>query len=447
MSNDTEVKSPISRVLFVWLLFLAGSVVWYPLKLGFYYDDWPGVVEPAVKHGSAFSLTRLFWAFDLDPTRPTAVPIRYFLSSLLGGGPVAWQAAMLVAGAGTAVLLSLVMFAIIGDPSRPQKTAIWFAASCWLVFPWCVGSRFWPAVLPVYCLLLAFCYVAYVLIRNWDANKSSVVLPALLYLFVCVGYELFYLQFVPIIMIGLVLVAFDRASLRNVLMGGAGLVLAQAGAVLWYFVRARFILGDNIFHYQTRSLPKAWIKLTLANERNVIPQMLFSMSEVQWPFVACVVAALALSGAALVRTARLRPGRIEHAFHLSLVFCCVVGAVLSIVVSSMSGRGLYGLGVETRMFLTFSFWLVLAMGIYGAFVFQHVDGVTRRVFATLSLGLGFCLIAGTFLRAKDWAGAWRVQQKILANIPAEMASVPAGDHHCVCQQTRPKRGAHFCSVV
>jgi hypothetical protein len=59
------------RALYIWGAIVAACVLWQPLLLGFYLDDW---VVAGTTRGQPFTLVRFLFANSLDPTRPGLVP-------------------------------------------------------------------------------------------------------------------------------------------------------------------------------------------------------------------------------------------------------------------------------------------------------------------------------------------------------------------------------------
>jgi len=153
-SSTTQRSSSITKV---WLGFVLLLVIWQPLKLGFYMDDWP-VVAGAAHQGSAFSGKRFHYIVGVDPSRPGLVLPRFVLSSLLGDNAFSWQSAMLLANIAVAVCIASAARAITGIGSRWAALAF---GSAWLLLPWSTSNQFWTVLLPVellvalYALLLA----------------------------------------------------------------------------------------------------------------------------------------------------------------------------------------------------------------------------------------------------------------------------------------------------
>ncbi len=77
-------------------------------------------------------------------------------------------------------------------------------------------------------------FLCVLLIRGWEKNRSRPLAAGALYLWICLSYEAFYLQWITLILIGIVLWKAKRTALRPVLVGGIALIAAQGLAGLWF---------------------------------------------------------------------------------------------------------------------------------------------------------------------------------------------------------------------
>jgi len=159
------------RAWVLWLYAVGAAVVWQPLMLGFYMDDW-GACVAAARQGAAFSSARFQYILGIDPTRPIVAVIRFVLSSLLGDWPVLWQAALLCTGAALAFTLGKAVLVLISTNSRAARIPVWSVSACWLILPWAVGFRLWPVLLPVHLLLIGFWLMIYRLVLSWKTGKT-----------------------------------------------------------------------------------------------------------------------------------------------------------------------------------------------------------------------------------------------------------------------------------
>ena len=92
--------------------------------------------------------------------------------------------------------------------------------------------------------------------------------------------------------------------------------------------------------------------------------------------------------------------------------CCIFAFALG-------GRGIQPTGMGTRTLIVFNFWLVIAVGICAA-AFMDRAGRSMQVAALVMLGgLGITLVTGHLLRLAEWAAAWRLETKILADAPVD----------------------------
>lgn len=401
----------VSRSLLIWLAAVAFCVAWQPFELGFYMDDW-GAAAAAARQGAPFSRARFEWILNIDPSRPVSAILRFVCSSLLADRPVLWQAALLVANLSLMLLLArLIRTAGLESPTATRPVAV-AVASAWLLMPWSAGFRFWPVLLNVHLLLLAFAWMVGYVTERWRTRRAPLLVPGVLYLLLCLGYEALYLQFVPLILLGLCFVIAGRARMRDVLRTGAGLVTAQGLAVAWYMV-SKHLTGAQ------KPISPAWQEVLTRNLQRIIPEMLRSLHEVAVVFVVCASAAALLCVYPWLRSLISREQKTGAGYVLLATASCLAGGLLSIAAFSFGERPLLGLGVETRAFTLFSFWLVLAVGIQANYARARLGRFGSVALTVAGLGLGLALSAAHLVRLNDWATAWRLQQKFLAEAPVE----------------------------
>jgi hypothetical protein len=65
----------------------------------------------------------------------------------------------------------------------------------------------------------------------------------------------------------------------------------------------------------------------------------------------------------------------------------------------------------------FNFWLLVAGAVLATFTLERLSGPRQLVLFLALAGFGLCLAVGQVLRASDWATAWSLQNKILAEAP------------------------------
>jgi hypothetical protein len=426
-SSTTQRSSSITKV---WLGFVLLLVIWQPLKLGFYMDDWP-VVAGAAHQGSAFSGKRFHYIVGVDPSRPGLVLPRFVLSSLLGDNAFSWQSAMLLANIAVAVCIASAARAITGIGSRWAALAF---GSAWLLLPWSTSNQFWTVLLPVELLVALYALLLASAIRKQPQSIAVFLIQALTYFWICTGYEVFYGQFVAVALVASGLLVLRRLEMRTAVSSVISLGAAQVLALLWYF-ESQKLMGSP------RSIEHNWIETAETNLVGIIPQMAISMEEMRWQLCLAILTLIIFSGSMLWRSRR-KWGATRNIYGAALiVIAAPVGAVLSVVCLSMGGRPFSGLGADNRTFILISFWLVLLITIAGMVVDRFLNSTWRRILIGMALASGVCLGAAHTFRTLDWADAWSRQKEILKAVPVEQMSKTEPDASIILINTLTIKGA------
>ena len=77
-------------------------------------------------------------------------------------------------------------------------------------------------------------FLCVLLVRGWAKNRARPLAAGALYLWMCLSYEAFYLQWITLILIGVVLWYAKYTGLRPVLVSGIALIGAEGLAGLWF---------------------------------------------------------------------------------------------------------------------------------------------------------------------------------------------------------------------
>jgi hypothetical protein len=422
------------RVLWIWTAIVAACVVWQPLLLGFYLDDWDLWVNGSTK-GSPFGLTRLSFMNFTNPVRPGCLPGRFLGSSLFGAHPLLWQGALLLVNC--LVAIGIVAAARVLTQARtPAAKAITAAAGmCWLLLPWNAGARFWSALLPNTSMIAALGFLCVLLIRGWAKNQSRPIVVGALYLWMCLSYEVFYLQWITLILIGLVLWMAKRTQLRPVIVSGIALIAAQGLAGLWN------LYTRHAGYWTAMSVLPDWSQIARRNLLNVAPSTVESVAEISWAFVLCGGAVIAMWLVAHVQSLARPADRATGYANAVLAGIAIAGGLLSVVVYSLAGRIVTATGIDTRSMGVFNFWLIIAAAVLTTFAMERLRGVLKLVLVVALVGFGLCLAVGQVLRAGDWVTAWSLQKKILAEAPVSDLKRTEQDARIILVNPREVNGA------
>jgi hypothetical protein len=386
-------------------------VVWQPVLLGFYLDDWALWVNGSTK-GSPFSLTRLLFMNFTNPVRPGCLPGRFLGSSLFGAHPVLWQGALLLVNCIVAVSIVAAARALLQVCTPAGRTITAAAGMCWLLLPWNAAARFWSALLPNTLMLAMQGFLCVLLIRGWEKDRSRPFAAGALYLWICLSYEAFYLQWIAVVLIGIVLWSARRIALRPVLVSGIALIAAQGLAGLW------FLYTRHAGYWTAMAVLPDWGPIVRKNLMSIVPSALQSVSELSVPVVFCALIVIAMWLIAHVRSFKRADDRRAGYTSALLAGISILGGLISVVLYSLAGRIVVATGVETRSMAVFNFWLLVAGAVLTAFTMERLNGTPRLLFALALVSFGLCLAMGQILRAGDWATAWHLQNRILAEAPA-----------------------------
>jgi hypothetical protein len=415
-TSAIEDTAPRRNLLpIVWLAISLCFVLWQPVRLGFYLDDWPQILEP-LRHGPPFSAALWHYFQVLDPTRPGFVLLRYLLSSVLGQSPFVWQTALLVSNILVSVSLAHLGLELWGRVRKTSWAASLGAGAAWLLFPWNAAVGFWPSLVVLSILLAAFAWTAVLLVRGWRKGATWSVLPAVLYCAICISYEALYFQFIPLALIGIVLARQRSVDMRAVFRSSASMATAQAVAVLWH------VYLKMAGYY--RPIEAKWPLVFLSNLWHLVPEMILSAYELRIVIAGFVILLLYFACAGFVRHRQKIASELEPV--LAIIVICITGTVLSEFAFALGGRGIEGTGVGSRVFCLCSWWIVLGTVALAAGLGPLWRTKEGRRIAAAAAGLGCVLGAAHVLRADEWARAWESQERILmqAPLPALLRTEP-----------------------
>jgi hypothetical protein len=389
-----------------WLVLVLACVCVQPFTLGFYLDDWPECAL-AAKAGPPFSKALLHHVYAIDSTRPGLVPIRYLLSSLFRDHAFLWQAGLLIANFAMALVLVWLVRAFLGeDLSSP---GMWIGA-VWLLLPWNAAALFWPTYLPDVLALLVFGLLCAYSIRSWRHHRHNALWMGAVYLWICLSYEAFYFQWIALALIGLAMVRFGRARLRDVLFSSTGLLVAQICAAV---VHVLIVPAPGM----ERPIVSDWPRVAAGDLLTIVPTIFRSAWEVR--------TVMSILGRVLIVVWAFEAYRSRKP---AMLGCCfLVGGVLSIVAFALGGRGVAATGVDTRTLLIFNYWFVLGAAILSGSALARSGPRMKAAISLVLAGLGGSLAFAHVLRSRDWAAAWNMETTILAEAPlADLRRTPPG---------------------
>lgn len=399
-----------------WLLTVVGSLAWMPFRMGFWLDDWRAIVETA-RQGAPFSWQRYVAANAIDPHRIALGPVRWLFSSVLGEWAFGWHLCLLLASLLTVYLIARAAGAMF--PGGGRASILYAAAATWLILPWSIAFRVWPLFLAVQVGMCAFAWALVLLLEGWSGGRTRFWPAALFYLFSCLCYEAFSLQFLIFAGLGLVLVWEGRASLRRVMQATVWLSGAQAVTVLWR-VAAEFLQLSS-----RKQVDPHWFRMFLSNFENLPHAWMFGSAETRYPLIALIAAGTVLAGVSLRKAIREQRSGVLGA--VAAIGLAAIGAVVSLLIFSAGVRYVEPTGVETRSLSMVSFWMAFAAAVLGEAFRRYVSRGRQWWMGAVSLAAGVCLLIGYSARLREWESAWVREQSILRNAPmAVLREAPAG---------------------
>lgn len=391
----------------IWLMLVMLCAGAQPFLLGFYSDDWVDCAA-AARVGPPFSAALFRFVSQINPSRIGYFPLRYLFSSLFRDRTYLWQGATLLGNCLVALTLTALIAKLSDGEAVKNKTVAIWAGLCWLVTPWNDALLFWPTMLPNVLTLTVLGLLVLWLVEGWIRRSHHAVAAGLIYLWMCLGYEAFYFQWIPIALIGIALWRAGRARLRDVAVSVTGLFVAQLGAVLWYFVAPRLGAGGQAG--LEHPIVSKWPLILFGDLLTIIPSMIRSFGAVALPFAIVAGFLVAIWAVMIYRSASVRAS-------LAPAISCLAGGVLSILAFALGGRGIDATGESTRTLQVFNFWLVAAVGVSVTALLDRTSGAMRTAVLVLAGCLGLTLAVGHVERLAAWTTAAKLQNEILAAAP------------------------------
>jgi len=391
-----------------WLLILGAWLAAYaarPALLGFYYDDWVTIVAPA-RETAPFGWERFTYHLRLYADRPGTGLLTFLLSSACADSPQRWHLAaallaLLVGGALRSMLRSL-----LGLLGHQRLWPADVAVASWMVFPWMLGMTAWPTTVPCLAAVAFFALSARALFNGW-VRRRPCWLPAGGWLLLSLlTYEAFYGQFLLLMLLGWL--ALDSGGRRHILPPLAACTGAQLIALGWN----RLIALLDVSAHAKQWSPLWWgaFSRSLAGLRYVVGESAAEFS----PALEFALLAGVLGWLVLPLTAR---GPRDQLSRTSPVLACAgVGTVLALLLYSLAGYWLSGVGHGSRTTLTPSFWLAVVLTVILGSLPARPSPVPRIAGVYASL-LTTIFAVAINLRLLEWSRAWELERRILAAAP------------------------------
>jgi hypothetical protein len=187
------------------------------------------------------------------------------------------------------------------------------------------------------------------------------------------------------------------------------LTCAQCAAIFWN--RLSLLLFSQVIH---KPLNPFWLPTFFANII-ALPYALFeSLREVSImvvPLAFFVVGAFIYS---LVISRTREPE--ESRRSLSVVLACLAGGAVAILIFSLPGYTIWGMGTRGRSMMALSVWFAVIF----AALYSHLNRqslLPPKVIHASMAGILMALAAASVVRTHDWAVSWKMQQHVFAALP------------------------------
>jgi hypothetical protein len=393
-----------------WILVLLPLTLWiwlcrdWPVRLGFYSDDWIVLLHPFVGTAEAFR-----GILNAVATRPVSAPFIWLAQLIVDWSPVRSQllnAAMLLVTAASVGMLAAALSLVVRPLRAGALAAACVASATFIVFPSSVGTFAWgtgvtttvPAV-PLFCLATS-------LLLHSEGKRWRLVLALAIALLSHLSYEAFYFQEVTFILLAAVLRGSKPRNIHWQAIAGAALV--NIGCIAFNRLTSGGVQKSfhweffHLFVWAYRHIPETFGHATREHQVLITTSVL----------VAGLSGAICLAhlvGAAMVRIALL-------------VTTC--GIVASSFLYAFAGYPLAMEGPMARVSIVIATYYAITSGVLAAAAWRAPD---RRRWPVIT----FWLFAATGLmalgltarsRLGEWADTWSYEVARLSRLPDSITS-------------------------
>ncbi len=389
-----------------WLLAFATR----PLLLGFYDDDWAVVLIPT-QCNVAFSWERFAFYMELYANRPLTGAISFILSSLCSNSAVLWHSAAAVMALLAALALRGFFQSLLHLCGGGSDWAADVGAALWLVFPWTLGTLSRPTCSPTIGAVAFLALGGAALVESWRRAKVAWIVPGLWFLASCLTYEALYGQFVVLFVIGWLCGVPRRVGTRAFALSALPFVIVQALAVAWN--RLAPLLTSLA---PSKSFCPAWGSVAIDNLHRLRYFIGHSAREVSPLLEVALLGTFALCAAVLASQLLRKDNRDVVGRSLGVLGACGLGVLVGLLVLSLAGYSIRGVGLASRTTMAFSVWLATALAVcLGSLPGRPV--AVRVLGAACAMLLGGLMTFAAQTRVHEWAEAWAIEQEVLANAP------------------------------
>lgn len=411
-ASQTEV-APLFQVerwprAFVLLLLPLALWVWlcrdWPLRLGFYSDDWMVLLHPFVGTAGAFHDVA-----NIVATRPASAPYIWLAQLIVDWSPVRSQilnVVMLLTTAASVGLLAAALISVVRGLRPGALAGACVASAAFVVFPSTVGTFAWgtgvttaiPAV-PLFCLATS-------LLLHSEDSWWRLFLGLALALLSHLSYEAFYFQEIIFILLAATLRGSTPRDVPWRVLVGAVIVNVACLA----FNRLNLGGIQKSFHWD-------FLSIFIGGYSHILAILGHAVREHRLLIAGTILISGPSGAICLARF--LGTLRVHLAFLLT-----VCGVITAGFLYAFAGYGLSVEGVMARVSIVLATYCSIVAGVLAAAAWCKIS---QRQLSAIT----FCLTAAISLialeltaraRVNEWADTWSYETARLDRLPVAMTS-------------------------
>ncbi len=422
--NKLDIKNQNKLIRFSWIIPIIAWVALYiyrPFFLGFYHDDWSILIYMPLKFYpehlshiySNFPNPEFYYFINFYSNRPLTGLVSWFLSTLCHDSPFKWHCAVIIANLVTAFSIRLLVRSFLALINENKLYLGDFAATLWLVFPWSMAINTWPTLIPNQLTIICFSLSGYFLFSAWKDNRIGWFRPALFFLLSCLSYESFYGQFIIYIMIGFIYEIHKKNGILALVLPFLSYSFIQIFVVIFNRLGGVFIQ-----HSVKKTLYEDWYHLWLSSLQN-LPEILLESLTIFKSFfiVTLAIGAFIVIFACIEEIVRHSLKENKSLFQAILALVTfMLGGIIAVAIYSIAGYAMLGVGLESRVTLSLSYWMTLML-VPIALIVLNSRQYINKVGVMVALSGLLCMGGATTMQLQSWIKSWDIQQEIIASAP------------------------------
>lgn len=384
-----ERQKEIMLLMAVWAL----VYLWRLPFLGFYSDDYT-LIFKAVNLDNFEQ--RSSYLMEIFANRPLCGLMGIFWTSLYGDNALLWHLHLSF----LSLMNALIIYGITHKLNNlacfiDEKKEFYFAA-IWLALPITLGFTIWPTMAFASPSLTFFLFAFYFIFKGPKLPFKNIVFSISFYALSIFTYEVFYLQFLPLLALVWIFKKKMILKSKNVLQLASLFFVLQMVAIIFNrlshggvkkSLNIQFVLGR--------------IQAVIENPRYLYQAII--------P-IAIVLFFIGFSIKLIIDYKKKKKTLSER----KLVFgVSLFASLLSVLIFLSAGYSIRPFGTGSRTTMVFSFWLLIMLmciTLPKKISSAKNNKILGFVFLSILLGINFCQSVG-------WIKSWEIQQKVLKSFP------------------------------